>query len=47
MDAILHGHRMPADRLRADDFHAFGDERRRLLLGLIEKAMGNPVRVDG
>lgn len=47
MDAILHSHRIPADRLRADDFDAFVDERRRLLLGLIEKAMGKPVRVDG
>jgi hypothetical protein len=46
-DGILHSHRIPSDRLRADDFYAFVDERRRLLLGLIEKAMGKPVRVDG
>lgn len=40
MDAILSEHFIPTGRLRADDFHGFFDERKRLLMGLIEQAMG-------
>lgn len=40
MDAILSEHFIPTERLRADDFHGFFDERKRLLMGLIEQAMG-------
>lgn len=40
MNAILEGHRIPTGALRADDFDAFYQQRKRLLLGVIEKAMG-------
>lgn len=40
MNAILEGHRIPTDVLRADDFDAFFQQRKYLLLGVIEKAMG-------
>jgi hypothetical protein len=40
MDAILEGHRIPTDALRADDFEAFYQQRKRRLLEIIEKAMG-------
>lgn len=40
MDAILSEHFIPTERLRADDFHGFFDERKQLLMGLIEQAMG-------
>jgi hypothetical protein len=40
MNAILEGHRIPTEALRADDFHAFYSERKGLLLEIIEKAMG-------
>lgn len=40
MDAILSEHFIPTERLREDDFHGFFDERKRLLMGLIEQAMG-------
>ncbi|MGO2133220.1 MAG: hypothetical protein ACTH3D_10035 [Halomonas sp.] len=40
MNAILEGHRIPTDALRADDFDAFYQQRKRLLLAIIEKAMG-------
>tara|TARA_R110000823_G_scaffold209703_3_gene339846 strand:+ start:6646 stop:8430 length:1785 start_codon:yes stop_codon:yes gene_type:complete len=40
MDAILSGHFIPTDQLRADDFQSFFEERKQLLMGLIEKAMG-------
>lgn len=46
MDEILASHAIPADHLRADDFRGFIDGRRRLLLGLIEKAMGKRVLED-
>lgn len=40
MDAILEGHRIPAETLRTDDFDAFYQQRKRRLLETIEKAMG-------
>jgi hypothetical protein len=40
MDAILAGHFIPTEEIRADDFPGFFDARKRLLMGLIEKAMG-------
>lgn len=40
MNAILEGHRIPAETLRADDFDAFYQQRKRRLLEIIEKAMG-------
>lgn len=40
MNTILEGHRIPTDALRADDFDAFYQQRKRLLLEIIEKAMG-------
>lgn len=46
MNAILDTHAIPTDRLRADDFKGFIEGRRRLLLGLIEKAMDKRVLED-
>lgn len=43
MDAILHSHCIPAAYLRDDDFYGFVKERRNLLLGLIEQAMGKRI----
>lgn len=40
MDKILEGHCIPTQALRADNFDAFYSSRKRLLLGVIEKAMG-------
>ncbi|KXS38105.1 MAG: hypothetical protein AWU55_1764 [Halomonadaceae bacterium T82-2] len=40
MNALLEGHRLPAATLRADDFDAFYQQRKRRLLEIIEKAMG-------
>jgi len=40
MDAMLAGHFIPTEEIRADDFPGFFDARKRLLMGLIEKAMG-------
>lgn len=45
MDAILGGHCIPADRLRADDFAGFVTQRRLRLLGLIEQVMGKRASV--
>jgi len=46
MDAILKGHCISPDHLRADDFDGFVEERRRRLLGLIEQVMGKRVLSD-
>ena len=43
MDSILHSHCIPAERLREDDFHGLIAERRRMLLGLIERVTGKRV----
>ncbi|QOR40093.1 DUF262 domain-containing protein [Billgrantia diversa] len=40
MNAILEGHRIPTDALRADNFDAFYQQRKQRLLKIIEKAMG-------
>ncbi len=40
MDAILESHLIPAGLLRVDSFYEFYQERKLLLLGLIEMAMG-------
>ncbi|WP_280566814.1 DUF262 domain-containing protein [Chromohalobacter sp. 296-RDG] len=40
MNDILEGHRIPTEALRADDFHAFYQQRKNRLLEIIEKAMG-------
>ena len=43
MDDILESHRIPAWRLRIDDFNGFFAERAEGLLGSIEKAMGKQI----
>lgn len=43
MDEILRSHCIPPERLREDNFLGFIEDRRRLLLALIEKAMGKRV----
>lgn len=43
MDRILATHQIPTAVLRADDFDAFYTHRKRLLLGIIEKAIGKKV----
>lgn len=43
MNQILEGHCIPPDRLRADDFYGFIEERRARLLALIEQVMGKRV----
>lgn len=43
MDTILEGHCIPPNELRNDDFYGFMEERRRRLLGLIEKVMGKRI----
>jgi hypothetical protein len=43
MDTILRSHLIVPDRLRADDFAAFMQEREKLLLDLISGAMGKAV----
>ncbi|WP_017926899.1 DUF262 domain-containing protein [Thioalkalivibrio sp. HL-Eb18] len=43
MDAILEGHRIPVEALRANDFDAFYQQRKRRLLEIIEKAIGKKV----
>lgn len=40
MDQILQSHQIPANFLRADDFHSFYAARKALLLQLVERAMG-------
>lgn len=40
MNALLEGHRIPAETLRADDFDTFYQQRKRRLLEIIEGAMG-------
>lgn len=40
MNTILAGHFIPTEQLRSDDFQGFFEERKQLLMGLIEKAMG-------
>jgi len=40
MNIILAGHFIPTEQLRADDFQGFFEERKQLLMGLIERAMG-------
>jgi len=40
MNTILDGHFIPTEKLRIDDFPGFFEERKQLLMGLIEKAMG-------
>ena len=39
-DAVLESHRIPASHLRKDDFKAYAAERSRLLVALVEQAMG-------
>lgn len=46
LDALLEGHLVPAEHLRADDFDAFFAERRERLCRLVEEAMGKPVQRD-
>lgn len=43
MDAILDGHCIPSEALRADDFEAFYGQRKQRLLDIIEQAMGKKV----
>ena len=46
LDALLGSHAVPADRLRADDFHGFFKARRESLCALVEAAMDKPVPRD-
>ena len=39
-DSVLESHRIPASHLRKDDFKAYAAERSRLLVALVEQAMG-------
>ena len=43
MDAILESHYIAPDKLRANDFAGFFEDRKEALLGLIEQAMGKPI----
>ena len=43
LDGFLSTHGIPPELLRGDDFHAFIQERRRFLLGIISKATGHPI----
>ncbi|SNT76840.1 GmrSD restriction endonuclease domain-containing protein [Paracoccus seriniphilus] len=46
MNDILTTHRIPADLLRANDFHAFYAHRKAELLRLVESAMGKSAQLD-
>lgn len=46
LDALLEGHLVPAEHLRADDFDKFLVERPERLCGLVEQAMGKSVQRD-
>jgi hypothetical protein len=46
MDAILDGHCIPSEALRADDFEAFYRQRKQRLLHIIEQAMGKKVLLE-
>ena len=46
MDAILDGHCIPSETLRADDFEAFYQQRKQRLLDIIEQAMGKKVLLE-
>lgn len=47
MDAILGAHSLNPATLRADDFEAFIDSRRKLMLDQVGEAMGKPIIVTG
>jgi len=46
LDALLEGHLVPAEHLRADDFDSFFVERRERLCLLVEEATGKAVQRD-
>lgn len=46
LDALLEGHLVPAELLRADDFDGFFIERRERLCALVEEATGKAVQRD-
>ncbi|MCA0435702.1 MAG: DUF262 domain-containing protein [Actinobacteria bacterium] len=46
LDDLLATHLVPAEALRADDFHRYFAERRESLCRLVEKAIGKPVQRD-
>jgi len=46
MNAIVEGHCIPSETLRADDFDAFYQQRRARLLQIIEKAMGKKALME-
>lgn len=46
LDALLEGHLVPAEHLRADDFDSFFVKRRQRLCVLVEKATGKAVQRD-
>ena len=46
LDDLLATHLVPAEALRADDFHRYFAERRESLCQLVEKAIGKPVQRD-
>jgi hypothetical protein len=47
MDAILRTHSLNPATLRSDDFEAFIDSRRKLMIDQVGKAMGKPVLATG
>ena len=47
MDAILSTHSLNPAALRSDDFEAFIDSRRKLMIDQVAKAMGKPILVTG
>ncbi len=47
MDEILRTHCIPSDAMRSDDFDAFYGQRKKLILALIEKAMGKSLDMEG
>lgn len=46
LDALLEGHLVPAEHLRADEFDSFFVKRRERLCALVEDATGKPVQRD-
>lgn len=46
MNALLVSHYIPVEALRADDFHAFYEQRQKTLLQLIEKTIGKRLEAE-
>ena len=46
MNEVLQGHFIPSDAMRSDDFDTFYRERKRALLGLVERVMDKAAERD-